>query len=159
MGYMDDMQKLYELKRAGAVTDAEFQKAKDILLRRKGRPVEQLQKRVLEISSDEKSLSILIHFILLSYFFISILGPLIPIIIWQLKKEKFPEIDKHGKNIANWVISAFIYGSAIDILNVEKIGEPLLTALWLGFPIYAGIKAKAGEVWKYPLAIPFFSMD
>ncbi|MGA2060305.1 MAG: DUF4870 domain-containing protein [Thermoguttaceae bacterium] len=32
----------------------------------------------------------------------------------------------------------------------------MLTALCIIFPIVGGIKAKNGELWKYPLSIQFF---
>jgi hypothetical protein len=40
---------------------------------------------------------------------VSWVGSLIaPIIIWQLKKNEFPELDAHGKVVVNWIISVLI---------------------------------------------------
>jgi len=46
------------------------------------------------------------------------------------------------------------------MLFVVLIGIPLLIALAIlaiVFPIVAAIKANNGQVWKYPLSIPFFN--
>jgi uncharacterized protein len=83
----------------------------------------------------------------------------LPIIIWQVKKAEFPEIDAHGKVVVNWIISAIIYGIVCGLLFFVFIGLPLLivlAALWIIFPIIGGIKANNGELWKYPLSIQFF---
>jgi uncharacterized Tic20 family protein len=85
-----------------------------------------------------------------------IAGVVVPILIWQLKKADLPELDVHGKNAANWMISALIYAVAGVILTFVIIGGPLLIVLGvLGvvFPIIAAIKANNGEVWQYPLTI------
>ena len=71
-----------------------------------------------------------------------------------------PELDSHGKVIANWVISALIYGFVFVMLSFILIGIPLLWLLGflsLIFPIIAAIKASNGELWPYPLSFTFFS--
>ena len=86
-------------------------------------------------------------------------GWIIPVLIWQLKKNEMPGIDAHGKNVANWMLTELIVGIIFGLLCVMLIGFPLLLALYvLGivFPIIGGIKANNGEVWNYPLAIKFF---
>lgn len=58
----------------------------------------------------------------------------------------------------NWLISSGIYALVGLILFFYIVGFFLLLALAICgvvFPIIAGIKANNGEVWKYPLAIPF----
>ena len=88
------------------------------------------------------------------------LGLLAPILIWQLKKNELPGLDAHGKNAANWILSELIYGAVGFALCFVIIGIPVLVILGLMgiiFPIIAAVKANEGEVWKYPLAIPFFS--
>jgi len=87
---------------------------------------------------------------------VPIAGVVVPILIWQLKKADLPELDVHGKNAANWMISALIYAVSGVILTFVIIGGPLLIVLGvLGvvFPIIAAIKANNGEVWQYPLTI------
>jgi uncharacterized protein len=103
--------------------------------------------------------AMLLHFSLLAAFVIPILGLIVPIIIWQIKKTDLPEIDAHGKVVVNWIISAIIYSAVCFALSFIFIGMPLvmvLTVLCVIFPIIGGIKANNGELWPYPLSIRFF---
>ncbi len=83
-----------------------------------------------------------------------------PIIIWQIKKTELPAIDVHGKNALNWILSFLLYTVASFLLAFVLIGIPILLALGICgivFPILAGVKANNGQVWKYPMAIPFIN--
>jgi uncharacterized Tic20 family protein len=86
-------------------------------------------------------------------------GIIAPIVLWQMKKDEMPEIDEHGRNAVNWVISNIIYLLVCIALCFVFIGFPLLIVLAVlnvVFPAIAAVKANEGRVWKYPLAIPFF---
>ncbi len=79
--------------------------------------------------------------------------------MWATEKDNSPKIDAHGKIVLNWVISVVIYGICSIILAFLGIGFLMLIALGvvnLVFVILAAIKANEGQIWKYPLAIPFF---
>jgi len=107
---------------------------------------------------NERQWAMLLHFSLLAGFVVPFAGLIVPIIIWQLKKDEFPGIDAHGKVVVNWMISGIIYGAVCSLLIFILIGIPLLIvlgALAVIFPIIGGIKANNGELWKYPLSIPF----
>ena len=107
---------------------------------------------------NAKEWAMLLHFSLLAGFVVPFAGLVVPIIIWQLKKTEFPEIDDHGKVVVNWMISGIIYAAVCSLLSFILIGIPLLIvlgALAIIFPIIGGIKANNGELWKYPLSIPF----
>ena len=107
---------------------------------------------------NAKQWAMLLHFSLLAGFVVPFAGLVVPIIIWQLKKTEFPEIDDHGKVVVNWMISGIIYAVVCSLLSFILIGIPLLIvlgALAIIFPIIGGIKANNGELWKYPLSIPF----
>ncbi|MFI3218542.1 MAG: DUF4870 domain-containing protein [Methylococcales bacterium] len=85
-----------------------------------------------------------------------LLGLIVPIIIWQIKKEQYPSIDEHGKAVVNWIISELIYGAIGFMLLFVLIGFPILGILGilgLVFPIIGGIKANNGELWHYPMTI------
>lgn len=100
-----------------------------------------------------------LHLSTLAGYIIPIAGLLVPILIWQLKKESMPELDPHGKTVANFLLSMFIYGVVAVLLSFIIIGIPLLIGLSvIGaiFPIIGGIKANDGIVWKYPMMIQFF---
>ena len=99
-----------------------------------------------------------LHLSVFTGYIVPILGLIAPILIWQIYKETLPLIDEHGRNLMNWLISAFIYAIACGLLSIIVIGIPLLIALALLsiiFPIVAGIKANQGVVWKYPFSIQF----
>lgn len=88
-----------------------------------------------------------------------VLGWVVPVIIWQVKKDEMPQINAHGKNVVNWILSQLIYWAICIVLFFVLIGIPLmmiLGVLAIVFPIVGAIKGNNGEVWKYPLAIPFF---
>ena len=99
-----------------------------------------------------------VHFSLLAGFLVPFAGLIVPITIWQLKKSDMPEIDVHGKIIANWIISLMVYTVISFVLSFVLIGLPLLFALGIigvVFPVIGGIKASNGEAWTYPLSIKF----
>ena len=102
--------------------------------------------------------AMILHLSLLAGCVIPLAGLVAPIIIWQLKKEEFPEIDAHGKVVVNWIISSLIYAVVSGILVFVLVGFFLLlvlAVLSVIFPIIGGIKANDGQLWKYPLSIPF----
>jgi uncharacterized Tic20 family protein len=100
-----------------------------------------------------------LHLSLLAGVMLPGIGLIVPVVLWQLKKGALPELEPHGMEVTNWLISALIYGAIGAVTFVFLIGIPILLALGVVsvvFPIIGGIKANNGEVWKYPLAISFF---
>lgn len=107
---------------------------------------------------DTRMWAMILHLSVFAGYVIPLAGLVAPIVIWQVKKAEMPVLDVHGKIVANWIISALIYGVAGFLLSFLLIGIPLLIALGLAcliFPIVGGIKANNGEIWKYPLSIQF----
>lgn len=83
-------------------------------------------------------------------------GFIAPILIWQLKKEQMPELDVHGREVTNFIISTIIYGAIFSLLCFLLIGFPLLVVLAIAsivLPILGAIKANNGEFYRYPLLI------
>lgn len=100
----------------------------------------------------------LLHLSLLAGHVVAFGGIVAPIVIWQTKKDEIPEIDVHGKNAMNWLITWILYMIVSAVLCFVFVGIPLVivgAVLGIVFPIIAGIKASEGIVWRYPLAIPF----
>jgi uncharacterized Tic20 family protein len=101
----------------------------------------------------------ILHLSVLLGHLVAVFGGIIaPIVIWQMKKDKLPDLDQHGKNAVNWILSFFLYFAISVVLCFVFIGIPLLLLLLLMnfvFPIIAAVKANEGRVWKYPLAIQF----
>jgi uncharacterized Tic20 family protein len=108
---------------------------------------------------ETRTWAMFLHFSLLAGCVAPIAGLVAPIIIWQVQKDKLPGIDEHGKVIVNWLISLILYLIASTLLSFIFIGIPMLIVLIVAsiiFPIIGGIKANNGQLWKYPLSIPFF---
>ena len=101
-----------------------------------------------------------IHFSLLAGYLIPGAGFIVPIVLWQIKKDELPGVDIHGRIATNWIISHLIYAVASLFMILIFIGIPMLVVLGVVavvFPIVGGIKANNGEVWKYPCSIRFLS--
>jgi uncharacterized Tic20 family protein len=111
------------------------------------------------LEQQTRQWAMFLHLSIFAGFVVPVAGLVAPIVLWQVKKDELPGIDVHGKNVANWILSKIIYAVISLILVLAIIGIPLLIALGvisIIFPIIGAIKANNGEVWKYPLSIPFF---
>jgi len=162
MGIADEIEKLNNLKQSGAITEEEFQKAKTSLLKQNESIGEKFKYVAGDLSSNENTWSMFMHFSLLCGFLIPFAGLIVPIVMWQVKKDDSELIDRHGRIIVNWIITEIILAIAFGILCFIVIGVPLLGALLVAgivFPIIGGIKANNSEVWPYPFSIKFFSAD
>jgi len=150
MSISDEIARLEDQWRAGTLSDEEFKQAKAQLLS---------GNTGSGSAADANQWAMWLHLSMLSGFVVPGAGFIAPIVIWQIKKDELPGIDRHGKNATNWLISSLIYGIVFGILTFVLIGIPLLFALaacTVVFPIVAGLKANQGEIWKYPMAIEFF---
>lgn len=110
------------------------------------------------ITNEEKQYAMFIHLSQLAGLLIPVLGWVLPLILWQTKKNTSAYIDANGKIVMNWILSSLVYGIIGFILVFIIIGTILLGALAicsLIFIILGGIKANNGETWPYPLSIPF----
>lgn len=108
--------------------------------------------------ASAKQWALILHLSQFAGFVVPFAGLLAPILIWQLKKDEVSGLDEHGKNIANWMISAFIYSVVSGLLTIILIGIVGLIAIAIMavvFPIIGAIKANDGIAWKYPLSIAF----
>ena len=111
---------------------------------------------------EENAFLMLMHLSQLLGFVVPFAGVVMPIVMWATTKDQSKEIDRHGKVILNWLISAFIYGvisTILLIIYIGFIGFILLLILTIVFAIMGGINANKGVLWKYPLSIKFLSLD
>lgn len=110
------------------------------------------------VSQEERQMGMFLHLSQLASVVVPLAGIVLPIVLWQTQKEKMPSLDPHGKMVVNWMISCIIYAVVSVILVFLLVGIVLLLALGviaIVFPIIGAVKANNGELWKYPLAIPF----
>ena len=63
-----------------------------------------------------------IHFSILAGWIVPIAGLIVPIILWQLKKDELPGIVPHAHVVLNWIVTSLVYGLICLILMVVLIG-------------------------------------
>jgi len=103
--------------------------------------------------------ALVLHLSQYAGFIVPLGGFIAPIVIWQVKKEDVPGLDEHGKNIANWLVSSFVYAAVCGLLTIVLIGFVglfVIAIMAVAFPLIGALKANDGEAWKYPLTIAFF---
>ena len=108
------------------------------------------------MNQETRNWAMLLHLSVFAGYIVPMAGLIAPILIWQLKKEQMPELDAHGKEVTNFMISTFIYGLACFVLTFLLIGIPLFVVLAIAsivLPILGAIKANNGEFYRYPFLI------
>lgn len=151
MDKYEELKTLDELRAKGAITEEEYQKEKAKILNTP-------QKKEL-MGMDQNTYLMLMHLSQFGGFLVPGLGFALPIVLWLTNNSNNAEVDRHGKNIVNFMISMLIYAVISAILIIVIIGIPMLIAigiLEIVFIIMAAVKASRGEYWKYPLSISFF---
>jgi uncharacterized Tic20 family protein len=94
-----------------------------------------------------------IHFSILAGWVVPIGGLIVPIILWQMKKDELPGIVPHAHVVLNWIVTSLVYAMICFVLTFVIIGIFGFMALGLAtviFAVYGGIKANEGELWEYP---------
>ncbi len=112
------------------------------------------------VSADHRQWAMFIHLSLLAGHVVPLAGFVVPIVLWQMKKEESEFIDENGRMAVNWFMTEFVYLLVGLVLCLAFIGIPLIFALivvGIVFPIVGGLKANDGIAWKYPMVIRFFS--
>ena len=168
MNSADELQKLQQLHQSGALSDEEFATAKAKLLNPPSPSGPGAPTGPANLEEQTRLWAMILHLSQLANCLAPPAGLIAPIVIWQIKKTELPEIDAHGKIVANWLISLLLYAVACVIAAVPifciippaaVLAWPVvmvLSVLAVIFPIVGGIKANNGEAWKYPLSITFF---
>ncbi len=94
-----------------------------------------------------------LHFSMLASWIVPLAGIIVPIILWQLKKDELPGIVPHAHVVLNWIITSFVYGLICLVLTIIVIGMfgfMILAVLTVIYAVVGGIKANNGELWEYP---------
>jgi uncharacterized protein len=154
MNVAEELEKLQKLHESGGISDEEFAKAKAKLLTSPTSGLDSLFGGSGNVEQQTRQWAMLLHLSqLLNFAFV---GLILPIVIWQVQKAKLPEIDQHGKNVCNWIISEILYCVVLGLTVFGIFLIPVVLLIGTIFAIIGGVKANNGEVWKYPLSIPFF---
>lgn len=153
MNLAGEFQKLNDLKQSGALSEQEYQRAKEILLATE-KPVN-LPSAML----DANTWGVFIHLSQFMTYLLPLGGIIVPLVLWQIKKDQSEIIDRHGKIVMNWILTELILAILCGLLFFVLIGIPLLfvvIAMGIIFPIIGAVKASTGEIWPYPFSIRFF---
>lgn len=81
-----------------------------------------------------------------------------PLIVWLIKREDHPFIDKQGKEAVNFQITMFIILFISFLLCLLLIGFVFLIVVALVmviFPIIAAVRSDHGEDYRYPFSFRF----
>lgn len=158
MSMADELEKLNRLKENGILSEQEYQRSKESLLAQNMTTGEKSRQTVGNISIDTNQWGMFIHLSQFLGYFVPVAGWVVPIVLWQIRKQESPCIDQHGCNVTNWIISELIYYIVSLVLCLVLIGWLLLIPLLvvsIVFPIIGAVKANNGDVWEYPLTIRF----
>lgn len=117
-----------------------------------------------DVTADERSYALWIHLSLLAHIVLSLVAIIIPVILWQVKKDESPFLDDHGREAVNFQISLIIWSV---IFTVAAIPIGFLTC-GVGFilafvpyvlgivgMIQASTAANRGEFYRYPMTMRF----
>jgi uncharacterized protein len=111
------------------------------------------------LSETERNWSMLCHLSAFAGFFFPFGGVIGPLICWLTKRDESSWVNQNGKASLNFQLSMLLYMILVIPLCFILIGIPII--IFLGVLkviciIIASVKAPKGELFKYPLAIPFF---
>lgn len=112
------------------------------------------------MDAESRKWAMFTHFAALIAFIIPVIGIMVPVLVWQLKKDQFPAVDNHGKATLNFVLTAYLAWIVGVALSLVVIGIPILFGVYICgiiFPIIAGVKANNGLEWHYPVSFKFIN--
>ncbi|MDD4632951.1 MAG: DUF4870 domain-containing protein [Proteiniphilum sp.] len=150
----EDLKILDELREKGSISEEEYQNEKRKILNDEGDTRSNYNKKPL-FGLTENSYLMLMHLSQFAGVIIPLAGFIVPILMWIANKETNANVDIHGKNILNFMISFVIYAA---VFTITVIGIPLAIVvgiIYVVFVILASVKANNGEYWKYPFTIQF----
>lgn len=104
-------------------------------------------------SNDAKTWAMFCHLSALAGFIIPFGNIIGPLIVWQIKKAEFPQVDDQGKEALNFQITIILAAIVSALLILVVIGAFLLMAVGIAnlvFIIIATIQANKGEMYRYP---------
>lgn len=84
----------------------------------------------------------------------------VPLIIWQVKKNEMPSLEKHAKSAINFQISMLIYliiSAVLALVFIGIFGIIAIILIDIIFTIKVALAARDGKIVSYPLSINFFT--
>jgi uncharacterized protein len=176
----DELQKLRDLYEQGAIDAAEYAAIKQRLLKT-GRA---------ELSDDLFGLSLpsynaLLHASQYAGYLMPYVGLICPFVLWLRVRDRYPEVDAHGKCAVNWIITELIFMTIVGLMGIgwfffgtaagyvaQQHGATPMIIWFVGlfvlggacglvkllgtiFPLIAAVRALDGKTFQYPFAIRF----
>ena len=111
-----------------------------------------------KVTGWERDWGMFCHLAGFAFFVFPLGGILGPLIIWLSKKDESEWVDTNGKASINFQLSLHLYLVLCIPLVFIVVGGFLIVALAifnLVFLSIASVKAGKGELFRYPLSIPF----
>jgi uncharacterized protein len=111
------------------------------------------------LTESERNWAMLCHLSAFSGFFFPFGGIIGPLIFWLSRKDDSVWVNLNGKAALNFNLSVLMYVILSLPLMLIIIGIPIVIALGILKIVcitIASIKAARGEIFRYPLTIPFF---
>lgn len=106
-----------------------------------------------ELQRRTNQWAMFIHFSVLASWIVPLAGIVVPILLWQLKKDELPGIEAHAHVVLNWILTSLVYAVICFILLfivIGALGFFVLMLLTVVYSIIGGVKANDGELWEYP---------
>lgn len=85
---------------------------------------------------------------------------LLPLILWLVKRQQFPFVNRSGREALNFQISMHLYMIVSAILMFVLIGFvllPIVAVCWLVFTVIGAVRASNGEDYRNPLTLRLVS--
>lgn len=106
-------------------------------------------------SAEARRWAMLCHYAAFLGFVVPFIGNVIgPLVVWQLKREDDPFIDRQGKEALNFQLTVTLLHMICWLLVWVLIGFPLMllvACVAFVLTVIAGIKANQGRDYRYPL--------
>lgn len=110
-----------------------------------------------QVSKEEQNWAMFCHLAALSGFIIPFGNVLGPLVIWLIKKDTMPLVDRHGKEAVNFQITITIAAIVCFLLMFVLIGFLLIWVVAIGalvLTIIATVKVSRGDLeYRYPFAL------
>jgi Uncharacterized protein conserved in bacteria len=110
------------------------------------------------LSETERNWAMLCHLSAFAGFFFPFGGIIGPLICWLTRRDESSWVNINGKAALNFQLSMLLYMFLAIPLCFIIIGFPIIVALGtikVICVIIASVKAPKGELFRYPLVIPF----
>jgi hypothetical protein len=117
-----------------------------------------MEENSVVLTESERNWSMLCHLSAFAGFFFPFGGVFGPLICWLTRKDESSWVNINGKASLNFQLSMLLYMVLTVPLCFIIIGFPILAVLGIVkviCVIIASVKAPRGELFKYPLVIPF----